>query len=74
MFPGLTSLFGGGVSPSSSAGLNSSGSDTGNTRGEWVINMAGSGQAYQGASAAGGLSPIVWVGAFILAVMWLQRK
>lgn len=68
------SLFGGGVSPSSSAGLSSNGADTGNTRGEWVVNIAGSGTSTQGASATGTLSPLLIVGLVIVGVLWLKRK
>lgn len=68
------SLFGGGVSPSSSAGLNSNGADFGNTRGEWVVNIAGSGSgATQGASATGALSPLLIAGLIVVGVLWLKR-
>lgn len=67
------SLFGGGISPSSSAGLSSNGADTGNTRGEWVVNIAGSGTSTQGASATGALTPMIIIGAIILGVLWLKR-
>jgi len=68
------SLFGGGMSASSSAALNSAGADTGNTRGEWVINIAGSGSGTtQGASATAALSPLLIVGLVIVGVLWLKR-
>lgn len=55
------------------SGLDSRGSSlSASGPGDWVINMAGSGAAMQG--AAGGVSPLMIVGALVVAVLWFKRS
>jgi hypothetical protein len=69
---GPMALFGGGpsVSPSSSAGISAAGSEFSLGRGDWNVNVAGSGQAVQGLSAGG----INWTLVAIAAAAWFLLK